>query len=123
LKGCDWIVSIAKDAGMKLSVISQGRFFEPILRVKQAIDEHRIGRPVLATVILSTSTGYPASATSQAQSMASPYQVRGGADSIAAKIDIQRLRHLDAPNVAVLCLADPHRLAEVFHLAPTARRQ
>lgn len=52
MKGCDWIVSIVKYAGMKLSVISQGRFFEPILRVKQAIDEGRIGRPVLATVIL-----------------------------------------------------------------------
>ena len=52
MKGCDWIVSIAKDVGMKLSVISQGRFFEPDLRVKQVIDEGRIGRPVLATLIL-----------------------------------------------------------------------
>jgi predicted dehydrogenase len=37
---------------VKLSVTSQGRFFEPDLRVKQAIDEGRIGRPVLATLIL-----------------------------------------------------------------------
>jgi UDP-N-acetyl-2-amino-2-deoxyglucuronate dehydrogenase len=50
LKGCDLAIAAAKQAGTKLAVISQRRFYEPVLRVKQAIEAGKIGRPVLATV-------------------------------------------------------------------------
>jgi predicted dehydrogenase len=52
LKGCDRIISVADEAGIKLGVISQRRFYEPVQRVKQAIDEGKIGRPVLGTLVL-----------------------------------------------------------------------
>jgi predicted dehydrogenase len=39
-----------RGAGIKLGVISQRRFYEPVKRVKAAIDNGKIGRPVLATV-------------------------------------------------------------------------
>ena len=50
LKGCDLAISVAGQAGIKLGVISQRRFYEPVQRVKQAIQAGKIGRPVLATV-------------------------------------------------------------------------
>jgi predicted dehydrogenase len=50
LKGCDRAISAAAKSGIKLGVISQRRFYEPVLRVKQAIQAGKIGRPVLATV-------------------------------------------------------------------------
>ena len=52
LKGCDEIISTVDEAGVKLGVISQRRFYEPVQRVKQAIDDGRIGRPILATLML-----------------------------------------------------------------------
>jgi predicted dehydrogenase len=50
LQGCDRAIAAARQAGVKLGVISQRRFYEPVLRVKQAIDAGKIGRPLLATV-------------------------------------------------------------------------
>ena len=50
LKGCDQAIAAAHQAGIKLGVISQRRFYEPVRRVKQAIEAGKIGRPVLATV-------------------------------------------------------------------------
>jgi predicted dehydrogenase len=50
LKGCDQMIAAADEAGIKLGVVSQRRFYEPALRVKQAIEAGRIGRPVLGTV-------------------------------------------------------------------------
>jgi UDP-N-acetyl-2-amino-2-deoxyglucuronate dehydrogenase len=50
LKGCDRAISAAARAGIKLAVISQRRFYEPVLRVKKAIQAGKIGRPILATV-------------------------------------------------------------------------
>jgi UDP-N-acetyl-2-amino-2-deoxyglucuronate dehydrogenase len=50
LKGCDLAISAASQAGIKLGVISQRRFYEPVQRVKRAIESGKIGRPVLATV-------------------------------------------------------------------------
>jgi len=52
LKGCDQIVSMANEAGIQLGVISQRRFYEPVQRVKQAIDEGKIGKPILGTLVL-----------------------------------------------------------------------
>lgn len=50
LKGCDRAIQAAEEAGIKLAVISQRRFYEPVIRMKKAIEAGKIGRPVLATV-------------------------------------------------------------------------
>ena len=50
LKGCDLAIRAAERAGIKLGVISQRRFYEPVRRVKTAIEAGKIGLPVLATV-------------------------------------------------------------------------
>jgi UDP-N-acetyl-2-amino-2-deoxyglucuronate dehydrogenase len=50
LIGCDQMIAAAESAGIKLGVISQRRFYEPVRRVKTAIDAGKIGRPVLVTV-------------------------------------------------------------------------
>jgi predicted dehydrogenase len=50
LKGCDLAIEAADKARIKLGVISQRRFYEPVLRVKEAIQAGKIGRPILATV-------------------------------------------------------------------------
>jgi predicted dehydrogenase len=38
LKGCDRAISAAEQAGITLGVVSQRRFYEPVQRVKQAIE-------------------------------------------------------------------------------------
>jgi predicted dehydrogenase len=50
LEDCDAMINMAKIHGKKLGVISQRRFYEPVMRVKQAINDGKIGVPVLATV-------------------------------------------------------------------------
>ena len=47
---CDAMIAAARDTGVVLSVISQRRWYAPVLRVRAAIDEGRIGEPGLATV-------------------------------------------------------------------------
>mgnify|MGYP005819628811 CR=1 FL=1 len=47
LDDCDAMLEAARDAGVKLGVISQRRLYEPVRRVKAAIDTGKIGRPVL----------------------------------------------------------------------------
>ena len=50
LEDCDTIIKAAKDNGVKLGTICQRRFYPPSLRIKQAIDTGKIGRPILGTV-------------------------------------------------------------------------
>jgi len=50
LKGCDEIIRAAREAGVKLGLVSQRRFYEPVRRVKEAIEAGKIGRPILGTV-------------------------------------------------------------------------
>jgi UDP-N-acetyl-2-amino-2-deoxyglucuronate dehydrogenase len=50
LIGCDRSIAAADEAGIKLGVVSQRRFYEPVQRVKQAVDAGKIGQPVLGTV-------------------------------------------------------------------------
>ena len=50
LQDCDAMISAARDAGLKLGVISQRRWYPPTLRVKEAIEQGKIGKPVLATI-------------------------------------------------------------------------
>jgi UDP-N-acetyl-2-amino-2-deoxyglucuronate dehydrogenase len=50
LKDCDDMINACKSAGKKLGVISQRRWYAPVMRIKTAIDAGKIGKPVLATV-------------------------------------------------------------------------
>jgi predicted dehydrogenase len=47
LADCDAMLAAARQAGTLLGVISQRRFYEPVRRMKEAIDAGRIGIPVL----------------------------------------------------------------------------
>jgi predicted dehydrogenase len=52
LKDCDEMISECKNSGVKLGVISQRRWYAPVKRVKQAIEDGKIGKPVLGTVTM-----------------------------------------------------------------------
>jgi len=52
LADCDAMIDAAKKNNVKLGVVSQRRFYEPVQRVKAAIDEVKIGRPVLGTAVI-----------------------------------------------------------------------
>jgi predicted dehydrogenase len=47
LADCDAMLRAADRAGVRLGVISQRRFYEPVRRMKEAIDAGKIGRPAL----------------------------------------------------------------------------
>ncbi len=50
LQDCDRIIEASKRTGMKTGVISQRRWYQPIVRMKKAIDEGKIGTPMLGTI-------------------------------------------------------------------------
>lgn len=50
LDDCNAMIQACEKSGVKLGVISQRRFYEPALRVRRAIDEGKIGKPILGTV-------------------------------------------------------------------------
>jgi len=50
LHDCDSIVNACRTSHVKLGVISQRRWYSPVMRVRKAIDEGKIGKPVLATI-------------------------------------------------------------------------
>jgi predicted dehydrogenase len=50
LEDSDAIIKVCKTAGVKLGVISQRRWYEPVKRVKEAIDAGKIGKPVFGTI-------------------------------------------------------------------------
>jgi UDP-N-acetyl-2-amino-2-deoxyglucuronate dehydrogenase len=50
LQDCDDIINACKKVKVKLGVISQRRWYEPVKRVKHAIDLGKIGKPVLGVV-------------------------------------------------------------------------
>lgn len=50
LADCDAMISAAEACAVQLGVVSQRRFYEPVRRMKQAIDAGKLGRPVLGTV-------------------------------------------------------------------------
>ena len=52
LSDCDEMLKACRDSNVKLGVISQRRWYEPARRVKEAIDKGKIGKPVLAEVIM-----------------------------------------------------------------------
>lgn len=47
LEDCDRMIAATRKAGVKLGVVSQRRFYEPVRRMKAAIDAGRIGKPIL----------------------------------------------------------------------------
>ncbi|MFT5526356.1 MAG: UDP-N-acetyl-2-amino-2-deoxyglucuronate dehydrogenase [Pirellulaceae bacterium] len=49
LKACDAMLEAADKHGIKLGIVSQRRLFEPVQRMKAAIDAGKIGVPVLGT--------------------------------------------------------------------------
>ena len=50
LEDCDAIINSCREAGVRLGVISQRRWYTPVQRIRKAIDEGKIGTPVLGTV-------------------------------------------------------------------------
>jgi predicted dehydrogenase len=50
LEDCDEIMNACKTTGAKLGVISQRRWYAPVIRVKKAIETGKIGRPVFGTI-------------------------------------------------------------------------
>ncbi len=52
LQDCDAMIASANAASVKLGVISQRRWYEPVMRVKKALNAGKIGRPILGLVML-----------------------------------------------------------------------
>jgi predicted dehydrogenase len=52
LADCDAMIAAARESGVQLGVISQRRFYEPVKRLKAAIEAGKIGAPVLGTVLM-----------------------------------------------------------------------
>lgn len=52
LRDCDRIIAACRDNGVKLGVISQRRWYEPVKRIRQAIDAGKLGNPAIATVTM-----------------------------------------------------------------------
>jgi predicted dehydrogenase len=52
LADCDAMIGAAHKAGVRLGVISQRRLYEPVRRMKSAIDAGKIGRPALGVFIM-----------------------------------------------------------------------
>lgn len=52
VRDCDVMIEAAERYGRQLGVVSQRRFFEPVQRMKAAIDAGKIGRPALGTMIM-----------------------------------------------------------------------
>jgi UDP-N-acetyl-2-amino-2-deoxyglucuronate dehydrogenase len=50
LEDCDTMIDIAKKKNKILAVISQRRLYPPVRRIKEAIVEGKLGKPVLGTV-------------------------------------------------------------------------
>ena len=52
LADCDAMLAAARRAGTRLGVISQRRLYEPVRRMKEAIEAGKIGTPALGTFIM-----------------------------------------------------------------------
>ncbi len=52
LEDCDRMIEACKAANVKLGVVSQRRWYEPVRRVKAAIEAGKIGQPALGTITM-----------------------------------------------------------------------
>lgn len=50
LEDCDAMIEAAKKNNVTLGMVCQRRFYTPVQRIKKAIDEGKIGKPILGTV-------------------------------------------------------------------------
>jgi len=50
LADCDRIIEAVRESGVTGATVSQRRFYEPAVRMKKAIGDEKIGRPILGTV-------------------------------------------------------------------------
>jgi UDP-N-acetyl-2-amino-2-deoxyglucuronate dehydrogenase len=75
LQDCDAMIDAADSAGVKLGIVSQRRLYEPVQRVKHAIDSGKIGRPVLGTVVI---LGWRDEAYYQSDAWRGKWQAEGG---------------------------------------------
>lgn len=50
LADCDLMLQATSKSGVKLGIVSQRRFYEPVKRLKAAIEGGKIGKPILAIV-------------------------------------------------------------------------
>jgi UDP-N-acetyl-2-amino-2-deoxyglucuronate dehydrogenase len=49
---CDEIINTAKSNNLTLAMISQRRFYPSVMRLKKAIDDGKIGKPIIGTVVM-----------------------------------------------------------------------
>ncbi|MBN1994456.1 MAG: Gfo/Idh/MocA family oxidoreductase [Anaerolineae bacterium] len=75
LNDCDRAIAACRRAGVKLGVISQRRFYPPVVRLRQAIATGKIGRPVLASL---TVLGWRDAAYYQADPWRGKWDTEGG---------------------------------------------
>jgi len=52
LEDCDAMIRAAKEYRKKLAVISQRRLYAPVQRIRRAIDDGKLGEPILGTVTM-----------------------------------------------------------------------
>jgi predicted dehydrogenase len=52
LADCDAMLAATRAAGVKLGIVSQRRLYEPVARMKAALDAGKIGRPALGVMIM-----------------------------------------------------------------------
>jgi len=52
LADCDRMLAAAASTGVVLATVSQRRFFEPCQRIRRAIDDGKVGTPILGTVTM-----------------------------------------------------------------------
>ena len=52
LQDSDAILNAAKENGVKVGMVSQRRFYAPCARVKKAIEDGKLGRPILGSVAM-----------------------------------------------------------------------
>lgn len=50
LEDCDRMIAAAKKKNVLIGAISQRRFYEPVQRIRRAIDHGKIGEPILGTI-------------------------------------------------------------------------
>lgn len=52
LADCDAILAAAKQGNAKVGTVCQRRFYRPCMRMKKAIDDGKIGKPIIGTVTM-----------------------------------------------------------------------
>ena len=50
LEDCDAMIAACREAGVRLGVVSQRRWYAPVQRIRKAIDEGKLGTPAFGTI-------------------------------------------------------------------------